>query len=186
MIYPFSHPSLAKFIPHLGIQANPAGHMERFVSALGGFLSIAAVIFITRYFVPSNGAVLLVASMGASAVLLFVAPQGPFSQPWPLVGGHLIPAAIGVTCAMMIPDLLIASAVAVSATIIVMHYLRCTHPPGAATALTALIGGPAVHDLGYQFVLIPVGVNVVIMLCMAILVHYWFPGRRYPASLNHD
>nr|VFK23267.1 MAG: HPP family protein [Candidatus Kentron sp. MB]VFK28398.1 MAG: HPP family protein [Candidatus Kentron sp. MB]VFK74236.1 MAG: HPP family protein [Candidatus Kentron sp. MB] len=176
---------LANFTRFLGIQANPTGHGERFLSALGGGLSILVVVFITRYFAPSDGAVFLVASMGASAVLLFSAPQGPFSQPWPLLVGHLIASAIGVTSAMMLSDPLFAASVAVLATIMAMHYLRCTHPPGAATALTAVVGGPAIHDLGYWFLLVPVGVNVVIMLCMAVLLHYGFPGRRYPASLNH-
>ncbi|MGD8803705.1 MAG: HPP family protein, partial [Gammaproteobacteria bacterium] len=34
-----------------------------------------------------------------------------------------------------------------------MHYLRCIHPPGGATALSAVVGGPAVHVLGYTYVL---------------------------------
>ena len=33
-----------------------------------------------------------------SAVLLFAVPHGQLSQPWALIGGHLISAAIGVTC----------------------------------------------------------------------------------------
>ncbi|VFN05741.1 MAG: HPP family protein [Candidatus Kentron sp. G] len=158
--------------------------MEKLICALGGFLAILVVIWITRHFVPSGGVALVVASMGASAVLLFVVPASPFSQPWPLLAGHLIPGTIGVTCGMLIPDLMLASAITVSATILVMQYLRCIHPPGGATALTAVIGGPDIHALGYQFLLTPVGINVVIMLGMAILVNYWFPWRRYPAGLK--
>nr|VFK13950.1 MAG: HPP family protein [Candidatus Kentron sp. LFY] len=180
-----SHSYSTKFIRFLGVQLNSAGHPERFISAVEGFLSISAVVLITRYFVPSDDAVLLVASMGASAVLLFAAPGGSFSQPWPLVGGHIVSAAIGVTSAMMIPDPLVAASVAVSVTILAMQYLKCVHPPGAATALTAVVGGPAIRDLEYWFLLVPVAINVLVILLMAIAVSYvfshWFPGRRYPA-----
>ncbi|MBT8420649.1 MAG: HPP family protein [Gammaproteobacteria bacterium] len=183
MIQSFEPPP-TRFIAFLGIAPNSTSHKERFLCALGGFLSIFAVIWITRYFVPEGGVALVVASMGASAVLLFVVPASPFSQPWPLLAGHLIPGAIGVTCAMLIPDLVFAAAITVSLTILAMHYLRCTHPPGGATALTAVIGGPDIHALGYQFLLTPVAINVVIILVIAILINYWFPWRRYPASLK--
>lgn len=167
----------------LGIAPNPASHGERIISAVGGFLSILAVIWVTRHFVP-DGSAAMVASMGASAMLLFALPNSPFSQPWSLVAGQIIPATIGVSCAMLIPDLLFASAITVSLTILVMQYLRCIHPPGAATALTAVVGGPDIHGLGYQFLVTPVAINVAVIFVTAILVHYWFPGRRYPAILN--
>jgi len=177
---------LSRFISLIGIVPNSTGHAEKFISAIGSLLGILAIITITRYFVSSDGAALLVASMGASSVLLFIVPQSPFSQPWPLLAGHLVPAAIGVTCAILIWDLLIASAVTVSVTILVMQYLRCTHPPGGATALTAVIGGSEIHNLGYQFLITPVAINVMVILAMAILVNYWFPWRRYPISLKQE
>ena len=37
-----------------------------------------------------------------------------------------------------------------------MHYLRCIHPPGGATALAAVIGGAEIHSLGYYYILIPI------------------------------
>ena len=33
-----------------------------------------------------------------------------------------------------------------------MHYLRCIHPPGGASALMAVIGGNPIHALGYSYV----------------------------------
>jgi CBS-domain-containing membrane protein len=37
-----------------------------------------------------------------------------------------------------------------------MHFLRCMHPPGGATAVTAIIGGTTIHNLGYAFVIMPI------------------------------
>lgn len=168
-----------------GIELNPVTHTERIISAVGGFLGILFILAATTLSLGEReAALLIVASMGASAVLLFAVPHGPLSQPWSLIGGHGISALIGVTCAMVVPNLYIAAALAVGLAIGAMHYLRCIHPPGGATALSAVIGGPAVHALGYQFVLTPVLLNAAIILATAVAVNGFFAWRRYPAVLG--
>jgi CBS-domain-containing membrane protein len=100
-----------------------------------------------------------------------------------VLGGHLVSAAIGVTCARWIPDPLFAAPLAVGLAIGAMHYLRCVHPPGGATALMVVIGGPAVHQLGYGFLLTPLLLNIATVLAAAAAFNSLFPWRRYPASL---
>ena len=121
--------------------------------------------------------------MGASAVLLFAVPHGALSQPWNVFGGHVLSAIIGVSCAMLFSNEIIAASAAVGIAIGVMHYLRCIHPPGGATALAAVIGGEATHALGYQFVITPVLINALVMLAVAVAFNFAFPWRRYPAWL---
>jgi hypothetical protein len=65
-----------------------------------------------------------------------------------------------------------------------MHYLRCIHPPGGATALAAVIGGSEVHALGYHYLVMPIGINAVAIFVMAVLFNGLFHWRRYPAHLN--
>lgn len=167
-----------------GIELNPVTHTERIVSAVGGALGILFILAATTLTLGArDAALLIVASMGASAVLLFAVPHGPLSQPWSLIGGHGISAVIGVACAMYVPNPYIAAALAVGLAIGAMHYLRCIHPPGGATALTAVIGGPAVHALGFQFVFTPVLLNAAIILATAVAVNAFFAWRRYPAVL---
>ena len=81
---------MKNLIKYLGIQKDTTAHKEKFISAIGGFLGIFLILHITNYFVPGIAGALIVASMGASAVLLFAVPHGPLSQPWPLIGGHII------------------------------------------------------------------------------------------------
>lgn len=172
------------FLPLIGFEGNTTSHVEKLVSAGGGFAGILMVILSSWHFLGPENATLLVASMGASAVLLFGVPHGALSQPWQLIGGHVISAIIGVTVAKWLPGVLIPGAMAVALAIGAMHYLRCIHPPGGATALAAVISGPAVHELGYQYVITPVLLNAGIMLVTAIAVNYAFPWRRYPAKLR--
>jgi CBS-domain-containing membrane protein len=117
-------------------------------------------------------------------VLVFAVPHGPLSQLWPVFGGHLFSAVIGVSCYLLVPDAVIAAALAVSLAIGVMHYLRCIHPPGGATALSAVVGGQQVHELGYQFVVTPVMLNVLVIISVAVVFNYPFAWRRYPAVLR--
>jgi CBS domain-containing membrane protein len=42
------------------------------------------------------------------------------------------------------------------------------HPPGGATAVTCIVGGPAVYELGYLFLVIPVFFNSIIILSFAL------------------
>jgi CBS-domain-containing membrane protein len=167
----------------LGVAPDATGHGEKLVAATGALVAIAATMATSLHVVGAPGGALLVASMGASAVLLFAVPHGALSQPWALIGGHLVSALIGVSCAMLVSDPYVAGPLAVALAIFAMHHLRCIHPPGGATALAAVVGGAEVHALGYQFVLTPVLLNAAIMLLVAVAVNYPFPWRRYPAGL---
>jgi CBS-domain-containing membrane protein len=167
----------------LGIEQSPVSHRERLISGLGGMAAIAVVMLATALALEGAGVPLVVASMGASAVLLFAVPHGALSQPWPLAMGHLASAAIGVACAQVLGTGVAAAALAVGLAVAAMHYLRAIHPPGGATALTAVVGGEAVTGLGFGYMLAPVLVNVLLILAVAVAFNYPFPWRRYPTAL---
>ena len=168
----------------LGVDGATASHAERIVSGIGGFVAILTIIFASRTLLGFDHPGILVASMGASAVLLFAVPHGPLSQPWNVLGGHLVSAAVGVSCAKYIPNDLVAASAAVGIAIGGMYYLKCIHPPGGATALSAVAGGEAVHGLGYQFILTPVLLDVFLILTVAVLFNLLFHWRQYPAYLQ--
>jgi CBS domain-containing membrane protein len=175
--------SLAAAFRLVGLGFEPSGHLEKSLSIGGGLAGLAGVILIGQWSLGLDAGAGLVASMGASAVLLFAVPHGPLSQPWPVFGGHLVSAVIGVACAKLIAQPVLTAALAVGLAIGAMYYLRCIHPPGGATALSAVVGSEAVRDLGFQYVLTPVLLNVVTILMVALVFNYPFPWRRYPAAL---
>lgn len=172
-----------QFKQFIGAESNPVSYREGLISLIGGIICVAAMFAVSSYYVHSAALVPIVASMGASIALLFAVPHGPMSQPWPLLGGHIVSAIAGVTCAMLVANHIAAAALAVGLAIGAMYYLRCFHPPGGATALIAVIGGPAVSALGYQYVLTPIAANAAVVFLVAILFNYIFPWRRYPAYL---
>lgn len=122
---------------------------------------------------------LLIAPMGASAILMFAVPASPLAQPWSVVGGHLVAALVGVSLAHWTAQPLVAAAIAVMVAMVVMSYLRCLHPPSGAIALIAVLGGPKVLAQGYGFVLVPVLLNSLV-LTAAAFVYNNLTGRSYP------
>ena len=177
--------SLSQSVKHfLDIDMGSVSHLERLVSGLGGFTGILMILLVSNYFVGTADAALIVASMGASAVLLFAVPHGRLSQPWSVFGGHMVSALVGVTCAQLVTGPFLAAALAVGLAIAAMHYLRCIHPPGGATALTAVLGGAGIHELGYGFVMTPVLLNVLVILLVSVAFNYPLTWRRYPAVLQ--
>ncbi|OYW31439.1 MAG: hypothetical protein B7Z47_01120 [Chthoniobacter sp. 12-60-6] len=168
----------------LGIELIEVSVTEKTVSTLGGGLAILVLTAISTWALPAGGAACLITSMGASAVLLFGVPHGQLSQPWPVIAGHGISALIGVACAQLIDQPAIAAACAVGIAIGAMQQLKCIHPPGGATAFTAVMGGSAIHDLGFGFVLFPVLTNAVVMVLLAVLINYAFHWRRYPNAFH--
>lgn len=167
----------------------PLSFGEKLRSALAAFVAILLVGYVSSIYISGIGLPIMVASMGASAVLLFAISHSPLSQPWPLVGGNLIPALIAVTCGKLVPDLIFAAAISLALSLFVMQILRCLHPPGGALALIPLFGDASVHELGYRFVLEPVGLNLLILLVLGFIFNNLLPGRHYPLSatpVSHD
>ncbi len=147
----------------------------------GAFLGIGLVAYINYGFVENGDYLLLIGSLGASAVLIFGAIKSPLAQPRNVLGGHLISALVGVTAYQLLhPHLWLAAALAVATSIALMHATKTLHPPGGATALIYILGSPKVHNLGYFFMVMPVGAGVVLMLLVALLFNNLSPRRRYP------
>ncbi len=139
-------------------------------AGIGALVGLAVTGFVSTIALGSSSDVpLLVAPMGAAAVLLFAVEKSPLARPWNVLGGNMLSAFVGVTAAILVANPVVASALACSGAIIVMMLLRCVHPPGGAVAMTAVLGGPSIQSAGYGFVLWPVGINCVLLLTMAIL-----------------
>ncbi len=167
----------------LGIDTAATSHHEKWISGIGGFCGILAIFVSSGLFFEGIDHLLIVASMGASAVLLFAVPHSPLAQPWNVLVGHVISAIIGVTCSKWIPNQWLAGAVAVGGAITAMHYTKSIHPPGGASALVAVVGGDSIQQAGYLYVLQPVALNALTIVIVALLYNLPFGWRRYPQAL---
>lgn len=158
---------------------------DRLFACVGASAGIAFALFACSLLAFSRADFpLVVAPLGASAVLVFAVPSSPMAQPWPVIGGNIISTLVGVGIYKAIPDIGVAATIAVGLAILVMSLLRCLHPPGGASALTAVIGTDAIHLLGFEFALMPVAINSISLVLAGLLFHrlsaHSYPHRPAP------
>ena len=147
----------------------------------GSFLGISLVAYLHQHMLAPEDLILVIGSFGASAVLVYGAIDSPLAQPRNLLGGHVLSALVGVLAYQVLGGhMWLAAAVAVSVAIALMQLTATLHPPGGATALIAVIGGQQIHDLGYFFAVVPVGLGALLLLVVAVLVNNISKHRRYP------
>lgn len=156
-------------------------------SWVGAFLGISLVTWLNTRCFDTADALLMIGSLGASAVLVYGAVRSPLAQPRNLIGGHVLSALVGVGCWQLLGQVsgaaeLLAPGLAVATAIALMHLTRTLHPPGGATALIAVIGSEDIHAAGLWYVLVPAGLGPILLLAVALVVNNLPSTRRYPET----
>lgn len=136
--------------------------MKSILAAAFAGTSIVVIGLLTSRLMPAGGPA-VIASMGAAAVIVFQFPESPAARPWSILGGHLLSATIGVVVSQLVADRTVAAGLAVGLSLGAMQVCRCMHPPGGGTAMVAVLGGAAIQDAGFRFVILPTLVNALIL-----------------------
>ena len=157
---------------------------DRVLCGLGALIGLAISSLISWYVLGGFNA-WYIAPMGATSVLLFAVSASPLSQPWNLIIGNSIASIVGVSCAMFIAEPTLAFSLAVALAIFLMMSTDSLHPPSGAVAITAVMGGDSVHQLGYAFILYPVLLNSILLLIVAVIYNRML-GKKFPqvAQIN--
>ncbi len=158
----------SRWLLWLGFQRQTVDARERARDVAGAVLGLLLTGGLS-WWTWGADSVWLGAPMGASAVLLFAVPSSPLAQPWPVVVGNTMAALVGVWTYQTLGATPVSAALAGGLALALMFPLRCVHPPGGAVAITAVVGGGAVHTLGFGFALAPIAVNSVVMVAFALL-----------------
>jgi len=162
---------------HFALLLAGANWRERSIAGIGAIIGIGMCAAISTLMLPGHG-LLLAAPLGASAALLFAVPSSPLAQPWPILGGNIVSALVGVAVAHLLGHGAVAAGVAVGAAIVAMSATRCLHPPGGGTVLLPILA-PAVLAQGYGFALVPIGLNAVLLTIVGLAFHR-ISGHSYP------
>jgi len=152
---------------------------ERLRAVAGAGLGLLITALIVQLAGPGGGGPWLFAPLGASAVLVFALPASPLAQPWPIIGGNTVSALVGVCMIKLVPNPMLAAGLAVGGAILPMSLLRCLHPPGGATALSTVIGGPAILSAGFVFPFFPIALISAILVTLGFIFHR-FSHHSYP------
>ena len=150
---------------------------DRAIACGGALLCIGLATLICAVVSDLSGSsLMLVAPIGASAVLMCAVPASPLAQPWSIVGGNTVSALMGLCVGSLVHEPVLAAGLAVSAAIAGMSVARCLHPPGGAVAL---LGASAASGAGWMFALTPVAADSTVLVALGWLFHR-FSGHTYP------
>ena len=105
---------------------------------------------------------LLVASLGSTAVTLFALPKAPAARPKSAILGQFLSAVCGWGTQFLLGSTWYACAIAVALALILMVVFDCVHPPGGATALTAIL-----TPQPWTFIIAPVTIGVMFLVIVA-------------------
>lgn len=139
-------------------------------SFAGVFQGIALVAILTT----NLNMHLLLAPLGATAVLIFGLYDAPVSQPRNVILGYLICAVGGVAMCNVLGNSWFPLALGLGLSIATMQITRTVHPPAGAVYLIAVSQGE-----GMRFVLTLVG-GVIVMVLTALIVNNLSRQRSYP------
>lgn len=161
---------------YFGGDQPPVSWLERVRAAVGAFVGLASVFLIAKYLGELAGSSeWLMASLGASALLVFVLPGSPMAQPWAVIGGNTVSALVGIASYLLIPEPLLAMPLAVSLSILAMFSLRCLHPPAAAVALIVILG----HIGHFHYAIFPVMIDSILLILLGA-AYSNLTGKLYP------
>lgn len=161
---------------YLGGDQPSVAWSERLRSVFGAFIGLALVLIAAQYLKELTGInEWLIASLGASALLVFALPQSPMAQPWAVIAGNTLSALVGITTNHLVTESLLAMPLAASLSILGMFMLRCLHPPAAAVALIAVLG----NVLHYRYAFFPVMVDSVLLILTGAFYSN-LTGKQYP------
>ncbi|KAF9882629.1 hypothetical protein FE257_005824 [Aspergillus nanangensis] len=156
-----------------------------FIAAFCGLCVLQALFNYSVYFI-TRGVPGIIASYGASAVLIFCAIESPLGQPRALIFGHFLSALVGICITKLfslIPDEArfnsvrwLAASLSSALAIVVMDATGTTHPPAGATALLPATDD-AVWKLSWYFLPV-VLLSSTLLLVVALLINNI--QRRYP------
>ena len=121
----------------------------------------------------------LVASLGASALLVFVLSASTMAQPWAVIAGNTLSALIGIAVAFVVQESLLAMPIAASLAILGMFVMRCLHPPAAAVALIVVLS----HVTHFRYAFFPVLIDSALLVLVAG-IYSNFNGKQYPKRPN--
>ncbi|MGL5513966.1 MAG: HPP family protein [Sporomusa sp.] len=138
---------------------------------VGSFVSIGAVAYLSF----NQGIPILLASLGASACLIYGIPSAPLAQPRNAIAGHMLAAVIGVLVYQLAGCHWYTAGLSVGLAVAIMVGTRIVHPPAGATALIAVMTGQ-----DWLFPLMPVGVGICILVIIGIIVNNLAAKRQYP------
>lgn len=156
-------------------------------AGFGGALAIC-LLGVTAYL---SGSALLMAPLGATAVLVFGLADSPLSRARHVMGGHVLSMSIGLLCLFIVSFVapapgplsltfatILAAGVGTGLAIAAMLATRTVHPPAGANPLLLMFSGAGFADAAFLIAL-PGVFGALLLYLVAVLIHKAHPSPNH-------
>ncbi|KAI8373613.1 HPP family-domain-containing protein [Choanephora cucurbitarum] len=175
-------------------------------SFLAAWIGIAVLEIVFAYgpsFIEHQSPI-VIASFGATAVLVYGVIDSPLAQPRNVIGGHIVGALSGAIISQLFLGIKqtwesesqrlavqwVGGATAMALSLTVMQITKTVHPPGGATALIAVVT-PSIIQIRWFYVGI-VALSSVLQVVIACLINnierkyplYWWTPDKLPLKVD--
>ena len=144
------------------------------LSGVGAAVTIGILAFITY---QTELGLWLIASFGATTVIVFGYSDHLFAQPKNIFFGHLLSALVGILFTTFFGISFITMGLAVGIAVMLMMAFKIAHPPAGANPIIVMIGG-----VSFEFLLFPVMAGAITIIIGGIIYNRLILKRKYPQT----
>lgn len=134
--------------------------LESIIAGAGALIGLSFLGVVAQ----SAQTMMLIAPFGATAVLLFSAPNAPFSRPWNIFNSYLISTLIGAYIIYFTDAGWLAIGAGLGLLIALMHWWKVVHPPAGANFLIVTQG----HLSWYLLEPLLIGLIALVVIAMSV------------------
>ena len=143
---------------------------------LAGVLSSITIGALALLTYKTEFGIFLIASFGASMVLLYGYPESPFSQPKNIFFGHLLTSLVGIFFLYFIPlPIYFLIGLSVGVGVFLMIFLKVPHPPAGGNPIIVIVGGYSI-----DYIINPIIIGSIIILTFGIVLNRLILRKKYP------
>ena len=136
-------------------------------SLTAGFFSFITIGFISFLTFETDYGFFILASFGATMVLLYGYPDSPFAKPKNIFFGHFLTSLIGILFVNYFQfSLLISLPIAVGFGVGLMILFDVTHPPAGGNPIIIIMG-----SFSFDYLLSPVILGSIIIICSGMVLN---------------
>ena len=144
------------------------------LSGVGAAVTIGILAYMTY---QTELGLWLLASFGATTVIVFGYHDNPFAQPKNVFFGHLLTTLVGILFITFFEVSFITIGLAVGIAVMLMMTFKIAHPPAGANPIIVMIGG-----VSFEFLLFPVMAGAITIIIGGIIYNRIILKRKYPQT----
>jgi len=145
-----------------------------FLAGVGAAVTIGILAYITY---QTELGIWLLASFGATTVIVFGYNDHPFAQPKNIFFGHLLSALVGILFITFFGVSFITIGLAVGIAVMLMMAFKIAHPPAGANPIIVMIGG-----VSFEFLLFPLMAGTITIIIGGIIYNRLILKIKYPQT----